>query len=243
MHALDAISKDNDIKSQQNRIGLCVYQPDWHQGVIGILAARIKEKYHRPTIAFANAGDDEIKGSARSIPGVHIRDVLDTVAARHPELISKFGGHAMAAGLSLPLANYARFTEAFNSVLSDWVKPEDLNAEILSDGELNDEQLNLATAKLVRESGPWGQAFPVPVFDGEFRVIDYRVVGEHHLKMKLQPMGGRHSIDAIAFNFQNYHWDNRADIVYVAYELDVNHFRNIESAQLLVRYLSVKAVQ
>lgn len=241
LHALDSINEKTCADNQQDKIGICVYQPDWHQGVIGILASRIKEKYHRPTIAFANAGDNELKGSARSIQGVHIRDVLDTVAARHPGLITKFGGHAMAAGLSLPPANYSQFEEVFNSVLSDWVSSADLNAEILSDGELDDEYLNLTTAQLLRESGPWGQAFPAPVFDGEFRVIDQRIVGEHHLKLRLQSVDSSHSIDAIAFNFKNFNWDNRADIVYAAYELDVNHFRGIDSAQLLIRYLDIKA--
>ena len=241
LRALDSINQGFSINTQHDKIGICIYQPDWHQGVIGILATRIKEKYHRPTIAFASAGDDELKGSARSIQGVHIRDVLDTVAARHPGLIAKFGGHAMAAGLSLPLVNYSRFENAFNSVLSEWVTPADLNAEILSDGELDDEYLNLSTAKLLRESGPWGQAFPVPVFDGEFKVIDHRVVGEQHLKLRLQLVDSGHSIDAIAFNFQNFGWDNRADIVYAAYELDVNRFRGVDTAQLLIRYLDVKA--
>ena len=237
---LDSINDTACMDTQSSSLGICVYQPDWHQGVIGILAARLKEKYHRPTIAFASAGNNELKGSARSIQGVHIRDVLDSVATRHPGLITKFGGHAMAAGLSLPLDHYSQFEQAFTSILSEWVKPGDLNAEILSDGELNDEYLNLPAAQLLRASGPWGQAFPVPVFDGKFRVIDHRVVGDHHLKMRLQSVDGDHSIDAIAFNFQNFTWDDRADIVYTAYELDINHFRGIDSVQLLIRHLEVQ---
>ena len=172
---------------------------------------------------------------------VHIRDVLDTVAARYPKLISKFGGHAMAAGLSLPVGNYSVFVDAFNEVLSSWMTQEDLHAEILSDGELTDEHLCLNTAQMLRNSGPWGQAFPMPVFDGEFKVIDHHVVGEHHLKMTLQPIDGQSTVDAIAFNYQNYDWNNRATIIHVAYELDVNCFRGIESAQMMIRHLVVKA--
>jgi single-stranded-DNA-specific exonuclease len=241
MRSLDLLKADKSVSPGKNEMGICVYQSDWHQGVIGILAARIKEKYYRPTIAFAHSDSNELKGSARSIPGVHIRDVLDTVAARNPELISKFGGHAMAAGLSLPKDNYDQFVSAFNRVLEEWLSPEDLQAEILSDGELDENTLNLAMAKILRASGPWGQGFPVPVFDGEFKVLDYRIVGEHHLKLTLQSAQGSNSLSAIAFNFSNFDWNNRASLVHAAYELDVNHFRGIESPQLLIRHLEVRA--
>ncbi len=239
---LEALKDNRALDAQKNAMGICVYQPAWHQGVIGILAARIKEKYYRPTIVFANSNENELKGSARSIPGVHIRDVLDTVAARHPDIITKFGGHAMAAGLSLATDKYDQFVMAFNNVLKELVSPEDLQSEILSDGELSDQHLSLATAKSLRSSGPWGQGFPVPVFDGVFNVLDYRIVGEHHLKLTLQIAGSENSINAIAFNYSNYHWDNRAALVYAAYELDVNHFRGIESPQLLIRHLEVRAM-
>ncbi|MEM8843746.1 MAG: single-stranded-DNA-specific exonuclease RecJ [Pseudomonadota bacterium] len=241
LKSLESLEQQSSIDRQQNNIGICIYQNDWHQGVVGILAARIKEKFHRPTIAFAKAdADGELKGSARSISGVHIRDVLDSVAARNPDLISKFGGHAMAAGLTLKETNFSLFTEAFNEVLSNWVSEEDLHAEILSDGELSDHELSLNTAQILRSSGPWGQAFPMPVFDGEFKVIDHRIVGEHHLKLTLQAVKGSNAIDAIAFNFQNYDWHNRADIIHAAYELDVNYYRGIESAQMMIRHLIVK---
>lgn len=238
---LDRLKPDK-LSVNKNELGICVYQSDWHQGVIGILAARIKEKYYRPTIVFANSDDDELKGSARSIPGVHIRDVLDTVAARNPGMITKFGGHAMAAGLSLAKENYDNFVLAYNQVLSEWLTAEDLQAEILSDGELNEENLSLDTAKILRASGPWGQGFPVPVFDGEFKVLDYRVVGEHHLKLTLQSAEGNNSVNAIVFNYANLNWNNRAAVVHAAYELDVNHFRGIESAQLLIRHLEVRSM-
>ncbi|MFK8027703.1 MAG: single-stranded-DNA-specific exonuclease RecJ [Gammaproteobacteria bacterium] len=234
--------KNNESLANKNELGLCIYQPDWHQGVIGILAARVKEKYYRPTIAFANSGENELKGSARSIPGVHIRDVLDTIAARNPTLIAKFGGHAMAAGLSLSKDKYDEFVFAFKQVLEEWLSPDDLQAEILSDGVLNENNLSLDTAKLLRTSGPWGQGFPVPVFDGEFKVLDYRVVGEHHLKLTLQSHEGSNSVNAIAFNYANFDWNNRASIVHAAYELDVNLFRGIESPQLLIRHLEVRAM-
>lgn len=239
---LNSLLEDKSISAQQHANGICIYQPDWHQGVIGILAARIKEKYYRPTIAFADSDEQELKGSARSIPGVHIRDVLDTIAAKHPGLISKFGGHAMAAGLSLPKQNFDRFTQAFEQVLSDWVTPEDLHAEILSDGELGSDDLDLVTAKMLRNSGPWGQGFPMPVFDGEFNVLDHRIVGEHHLKLVLQPKEGSKQIEAIAFNYADHDWNNRATVVHAAYQLDVNNFRGIESPQLVIRHLEVRSM-
>jgi len=238
--SLQQIDLNIEESKQNNAIGICVYQENWHQGVIGIVAARIKEKYYRPTIAFADAGNNELKGSARSIPGVHIRDVLDTVAAKYPNIISKFGGHAMAAGLSLDKNKYEQFIQAYNSVLSTWINEDDLLQEILSDGELGANQFDLNTAKSLRSSGPWGQGFPVPIFDGEFKVLDYRVVGEHHLKLTLHPKTIEHILNAIAFNFMNYQWDNRAAIVHVAFELDVNHYRGIETPQLLIKHLQVQ---
>lgn len=239
---LNSLLDDESISAQQHANGICIYQPEWHQGVVGILAARIKEKYYRPTIAFADGDDGELKGSARSIPGVHIRDVLDTVAAKHPGLISKFGGHAMAAGLSLSKDNYEQFTQAFVKVLSEWISPEDLHAEILSDGELDKEDFNLATAKVLRSSGPWGQGFPTPLFDGVFTVLDYRVVGEHHLKLVLQSPNSDKSIDAIAFNYANFDWSNHAATVHAAFQLDVNSFRGVESPQLVIQHLEVRSM-
>ena len=221
--------------------GICLYQSDWHEGVVGILAARIKEKYHRPTIAFTNSNEHELKGSARSIPGVHIRDVLDTVAAKNPGLITKFGGHAMAAGLSLPVENYAGFTEAFQAVLNDWVTEEDLQAEILSDGELIAQDFELNTARILRNSGPWGQAFPAPIFDGEFSVIEQRIIAEKHLKLKLQAKDAHQAVNAIAFNIENFDWYEAASHVHVAYQLDVNVYQGVESVQLLVKHLEVLA--
>ena len=220
-------------------LGICLYRAEWHQGVIGILAGRIKEKAYRPTIAFADGDQGEIKGSARSIPGVHIRDVLATVAARNPGLINKFGGHAMAAGLTLSRQRYEEFAAAYQAVLADWIKPEDLQAQVLSDGELNAEEINLATAKGLRNAGPWGQGFPAPVFDAEFIVTQHRILAEKHLKLTLKADLDAAELDAIWFNFDHEAWSSRAHKVHLAFELDVNFFRGIESAQLMIRHLRV----
>jgi single-stranded-DNA-specific exonuclease len=214
--------------------GLCLFDPDWHQGVIGILAARIKERLHRPVIAFARSGDGEIKGSARSIPGLHIRDALDAVAARHPELIRKFGGHAMAAGLSLAEHDFGAFAKAFDAEVSLHLGADDLDCVLYSDGALNGADLSLATAQVLRDAGPWGQGFPEPLFDGEFAILEQRVVGERHLKLVVQ---GDHAarIDAIAFNTGPVPPGCRH--ARMAFRLDVNEYRGQVSPQLRVEYL------
>ena len=235
MKGLAKIESSNTVNA--NDIGICVYEADWHQGVIGILAARIKEKYYRPTIAFALAKDGHLKGSARSITGVHIRDILESVATRYPDLIDKFGGHAMAAGLTIRVGDYQQFKKAFNEVLDDWVDSEDLNAQMLSDGELHVSQLNIEIARALRAAGPWGQGFPMPLFDGRFKLISYRIVGQKHMKITLQVIDSEIMLDAILFNYENYDWQSRADIIHIAYELDVNFFRGIESVQLMIRHI------
>lgn len=222
-------------------IGLCIYDETWHQGVIGILASRIKEQYHRPVIAFAKASetsvDEVIKGSARSIKGLHIRDVLDAIASQHPNLISKFGGHAMAAGLSLPLANYAKFCEAFDAEVKKHLTEADLRNDVLSDGELSLSDFNLATAELIQAAGPWGQNFPEPLFDGEFQIISQRLVGSKHLKMVLG-LSDQLQIDAIAFNINVEEWPNhRCEKIRAAYRLDINEYMGRQSLQLLIEHL------
>jgi len=214
--------------------GLCLFDPDWHQGVIGILAARIKERLHRPVIAFARSGDGEIKGSARSISGLHIRDALDAVAARHPELIRKFGGHAMAAGLSLAEHDFVAFAKAFDAEVSLHLGADDLDCVLYSDGALDGADLSLATAQALRDAGPWGQGFPEPLFDGEFAILEQRVVGERHLKLVVQ---GDHAarIDAIAFNTGPVPPGCRH--ARLAFRLDVNEYRGQVSPQLRVEYL------
>ncbi len=219
--------------------GLCLYDTNWHQGVIGILAARIKERFHRPVIAFADAGDGEIKGSARSIKGLHIRDTLDAVAAKNPELLSKFGGHAMAAGLSLDKTRLKDFELAFDREVRQRLEPADLQAELLSDGALSAEEMVLPVAAQLREAGPWGQHFPEPVFDGDFFLLQQRIVGEKHLKMVVSlDREGRQSMDAIAFNIDPEEWTNQSvEKVKLAYRLDVNEFRGRRSLQLMVDYV------
>jgi single-stranded-DNA-specific exonuclease len=234
--ALEAIAGLN-LEDDELPIGLCLFDPDWHQGVIGILAARIKERFHRPVIAFARSGEGELKGSARSVPGLHIRDVLDAVATHHPGLISKFGGHAMAAGLGLPECNYEAFASAFDEEVSRHLTQDDLGGIIFSDGGLTDEELSLDTAQLLRDAGPWGQGFPSPVFDGEFEVVSHRVVGKCHLKMTLKPVGSSCQIDAIAFNTPTLPAGRQQ--ARMVYQLDVNEFRGIVSPQLIVEHIDL----
>ncbi len=220
--------------------GLCLFDQHWHQGVVGLLASRIKDRVHRPVIAFAEADSgNEYKGSARSIPGLHIRDALDAVASRHPELISKFGGHAMAAGLSLKAENYAAFVQAFDEEVRRQLSSGDLDAEIFTDGELAPAQINLETAQQLREGGPWGQHFPEPLFEGEFQLLQQRIVGGNHLKMTLAAdPSGQQLIDAIAFNVDTEQWpDHQRQNVRLIYKLDVNLWQGRESVQLLVEKL------
>jgi single-stranded-DNA-specific exonuclease len=234
-----AVLGDLELDDATLPLGLCLFDPDWHQGVIGILAARIKERYHRPVIAFASSGAGELKGSARSVAGLHIRDVLDAVAARHPRLIARFGGHAMAAGLTLAEENYPAFAAAFDAEVSQHLAREDLGSLIHSDGELEEQELSLEFARLLRDASPWGQGFPAPLFDGEFMITGQRVVGERHLKLTLQPAGGQRQIDAIAFNTPALPAD--CGNVHLAYRLDVNAYRGVESAQLVVEHIDPHA--
>jgi single-stranded-DNA-specific exonuclease len=220
--------------------GLCIYEPDWHQGVIGILASRIKDRYHRPVIAFADADSgDMIKGSARSIPGLHIRDALDAVATANPGLLSKFGGHAMAAGMSLERRHFDAFSSAFDAVVRGKLRTDDLTAVLWSDGELAGEQMTLELAQALRDGGPWGQHFPEPLFDGEFLLLQQRLVGERHLKMVVaDPAAPQRAIDAIAFQVDTQRWpDPKVGRVRLAYRLDINEWRGQQRVQLLVEYL------
>lgn len=216
--------------------GLCLFDESWHQGVIGILASRIKERYHRPVIAFAPADHGEIKGSARSIPGLHIRDALDEVAARHPDLLSKFGGHAMAAGMSLSAARFADFQAAFDAVVREHLNPAALQAVITSDGEIPGAELTLDLAYQLEAGGPWGQAFPEPLFDGVFELVAQRIVGDKHYKLVLRIPDNGTLIDAIAFNQVERH-PELPPRLRLAYRLDANEFRGNVSLQLRVEHL------
>lgn len=229
-----------DLKPEDMPLGLCLYDGQWHQGVIGILASRIKDRYHRPVIAFADTDDGKtIKGSARSIPGLHIRDALDAVAAKNPKLLSKFGGHAMAAGMSINKQDYPAFAEAFDAEVRRQLKEEDLQAVLHSDGELPAENFTLELAQVLRDAGPWGQHFPEPLFDGVFRLVQQRIVGEKHLKIVVAVDDeGKQIIDGIAFNVDTELWpNNEVDKVRLVYKLDVNEFRGRQSVQMMVDYI------
>ena len=217
---------------------IVLYQSDWHQGVLGILASRIKDQFHRPVIAFAQDQAGILKGSARSIPGLHIRDVLERVYSQHPDLILKFGGHAMAAGLSIQESRFDDFRQIFNQTVSELLAEDQLQGTIWTDGELNANLLNLATAEILRQGGPWGQAFPEPLFDGEFKILQQRLVGEKHLKMMVEPKLGGPLLDAIAFNVDTrYYPDLSVKTARFVYKLDINEFRGNRDVQLLVDYI------
>ncbi|WP_191601316.1 single-stranded-DNA-specific exonuclease RecJ [Marinomonas algicola] len=242
-------SIESDMKSQAEFIlqdlleetnlpnGVCFYDEEWHQGVIGILASRMKDKCYRPVIAFAKADNGIIKGSARSIPGLHIRDALDVIAKRSPDLLSKFGGHAMAAGMSIKEDDYPRFSKAFNDVVTERVSEDLLEARIVTDGHLAPEDFSLSFAELIRRSGPWGQNFPEPVFDGEFDILQQRIVGEKHLKLLIKEPKSELLLDAIAFFIDLQEWPNTAHRARLVYKLEINEFRGQRNLQLLVDYI------
>lgn len=230
---LDNILSNTTENSLPN--ALCLFDPEFHEGVIGILAGRIKEQLHRPTIVFAETDNDQIKGSARSIPGLHIRDVLDRVATRHPKLLSKFGGHAMAAGLTLRKIDFETFNDIFNQTVSELINEDDLQKVLHNDGQLEEQDINLQMAETLRNAGPWGQGFPEPMFEGQFEIVQRRIVGEHHLKMLLKT--GNQNIDAIAFRTTDADWPGQVKQVKLIYKLDVNEFNGQRSAQFVVDYV------
>lgn len=234
---------DDYLKQSSGEIphGLCLYDPEWHQGVIGILAAKVKETFHRPVIAFAKEDDTEgsdaiIKGSARSINGLHIRDCLEDVTRLQPDLILGFGGHAMAAGLTIKASVFELFSECFKQVVSERMAIEDMQDECLIDGELSNNDFSLELASAIQFAGPWGQAFPEPVFAGEFKLLDRRIVGENHLKLKLQTTDNK-SLDAIAFNITDTDWPKTVESIYSTYRLGVNHFRGNSQLQLFIDHI------
>lgn len=215
--------------------GLAMYHPEWHQGVVGILASRIKERFHRPVIAFAPAGDGTLKGSGRSIQGLHMRDALERLDTLHPNLMIKFGGHAMAAGLSLEEAKFDEFQRLFGELVTEWIDPALLQGEVVSDGELSPAEMTMEVAQMLRDAGPWGQMFPEPLFDGRFRLLQQRIVGERHLKVMVEPVSGGPLLDGIAFNVDTSIWpDNGVREVELAYKLDINEFRGNRSLQIII---------
>jgi single-stranded-DNA-specific exonuclease len=217
---------------------VCLYQDDWHQGVIGILAGRLKEKYHRPAVIFAQGDNGEIKGSCRAIEGLHMRDLLEQINTHTPDLILKFGGHAMAAGLTILETNFAQFKQVFENKISELLSEEHKQSILLTDGALPADCFSMDFAQLLQQAGPWGQHFAEPVFCGEFELVQQRIVGEKHLKLVLKHPTGK-LVDAIAFNVDVKAWpNNQAQYAQVAYQLDINEFRGKFSLQLIVREIS-----
>mgnify|MGYP003601298509 FL=1 len=234
----EALAQLKELPVDSMPFGLCLFDPDWHQGVIGILASRLKERYFRPTFAFADAGDGLLKGSGRSVPGFHIRDALSVVAAQHPDLIAKYGGHAMAAGLTLPVANFEQFSQAFDAEVRRQLREEDLTGRLLSDGSLTVEEFHLELARALRNAGPWGQHFPEPLFHGVFELVEQRIVGERHLKVVLKTECGSVKLDGIAFGIDRDVWPNPTiRWVELAYKLDLNEFRGNETVQLMIAHI------
>lgn len=232
---IEADMQDTAMISLENiavtdNFSLSIYNADYHQGVIGILASRLKEKYHRPTIVFADAGDGIVKGSGRSIASLHLRDALDLVTKRHPNLIIKFGGHAMAAGLSIRDADFAAFKTAFEDVARELLTETDLQALMETDGSLDAKDMSLQTA-LILASQVWGQGFPQPVFCDDFKVISQRIVGQKHLKLILEKEQKR--IDAIYFNCQ----DSLNLEIRAAYALESNEYNNLQTVQLVIKHI------
>lgn len=231
---LDGMHLDED---KNLPYGLCLFDENFHEGVVGIIASRIKDQWNRPVIVFAKTDDGLLKGSGRSIKGLHLRDALDSVATKHPGLISKFGGHAMAAGLSIDEAGYEVFSKSFDEEVRRHLNEDNLQGVIMSDGELLSDEFSMATAEELRFAGPWGQLFQEPVFDGLFNIKSKRIVGEKHLKMSLQPVDSKLEIDAIAFNITDEDWSPELKQAKVAYRLDVNVFRGNKSLQLMVEHI------
>lgn len=226
-----------EISDEQNIPPIfCLYNKDWHQGVIGILASRIKEQFNRPAIVFAPADNGEIKGSARSIMGLHIRDLLDEVASSNPGLLSKFGGHAMAAGMSLQENQLKPFTDLLTQIVLKHANEETFTEVLQSDGELSGEDFTLETANQLRSAAPWGQHFPEPVFDGSFKILQKQILKEKHLRLTLKPEDEKNThVAAIAFNTDVDNWPDQGDNVDLLFQFDVNEFRGNFTPQMIIR--------
>ena len=213
---------------------VCLYDEAWHQGIVGLIAARVRERCDRPVIAFAKESEGLLKGSARSIPGVHVRDLLEAVSTEAPGLITRFGGHAMAAGLTLETQHFERFSTLASECLSQRYPDADFSGTVMTDGPLPADAINLPFARRLREAGPWGAGFPEPLFTGDFSIVEQRTVGENHLKMRVQPAAGGPAIDAIAFGQSGAAYRGP---VQLTFRLDVNEFRGFESPQLIVEQI------
>ena len=234
--AQEAVAK-LDLENDDDRArGYCLFDKHWHHGVVGLVASRIKESTHRPVLALAPAGEEMIKGSARSIHGLHIRDLLETIATREEGLIDKFGGHAMAAGLSLKRSKLDQFTKIYEREIEAALSTMDLDESILTDGELGVDEINLQLSEMLRSGGPWGMGFPEPLFHGRFRVTESRVVGEKHLKMTLTPEGSGKTVPGICFNLVSPgDQPPQLNLIRAIYRLDTNHFRGRQTLQLIIQ--------
>ena len=216
--------------------GICIYNQNWHQGVVGVLAAKIKEKFNRPVIVFAQECQGILKGSARSITELHIKDVFDEIARLYPELILTFGGHAMAAGLTIEESQFDRFSDVFNKVVNQYISSDSLEDQCLTDGELSGDDFSLPLALAIQNAGPWGQSFPEPIFVGQFKILDKRVVGESHLKLKLQSRNNN-TLDAIAFNMTGDDWPSKLEQIISTYRLGINNYRGHSQVQLFIEHI------
>lgn len=239
----DAMTALEQIELDQAHLphALVLFEPHWHQGVIGIVAGRLKEQFHRPSIVFACDEDGvHIKGSARSIDGIHIRDAIELLAEQYPHLVTHFGGHAAAAGLTIKEQHFAEFKTRFEALIATY-EEELFQATLWTDGELSTQELNLTTVDLLKNLSPWGQKFPSPVFEGSFKIVDFRWLKEVHLKLHLALADGKTGpiVEAIAFNAASkYEFNPMQEYVYLVYELDRNEFNGQVSLQLKVIHLS-----
>jgi single-stranded-DNA-specific exonuclease len=243
---LEAVGLADELRAGDagDALGVCLFDEGWHQGVVGLVAGRIKDRLHRPVIAFARAEDGSLRGSARSVPGINIRDAIDSVATHCPGLVDKFGGHAMAAGLSLREENLPAFRSAFAEEIAARADGELLAGVIYSDGALSAAELCIDTAEALRSAGPWGQGFPEPIFDGRFHVLDCRIVGEKHLKLRVRLSPGAEPIDAIAFGYSGAAVAGNADVasgaaINLAYRLEINDYRGTARVQLNCQHLTL----
>ncbi|MBT8142328.1 MAG: single-stranded-DNA-specific exonuclease RecJ [Gammaproteobacteria bacterium] len=227
----------NNKLEHSSKASICLYSEDWHQGVVGLVASGLKEKHHKPAVIFAKVDDVTLKGSARSIEGLHIKHLLDGIAAAHPGVLSKYGGHAMAAGMTLEVENFQKFSEAFEQAVDEILQPEQREALTWSDGEIMADDFNMQFARQLENSGPWGNGFAEPLFDNNFELVQQSLVGQKHLRLKLRHAQSGQTINAIAFN-QELLEAVANDELHVVYELNVNRFRGSESLQLLVRQIS-----
>lgn len=226
-----------ELEQGEMPFGVCLYDAGWHQGIVGVLAGRIKEMINRPVIIFAAAGEGLLKGSGRSISGIHLKDVLEALAAKHPGLMERFGGHAMAAGLTIKESRYGEFRGLFDEEVGRITAGRIPGAEIVTDGDLDPGDLSLDLAREIENAGPWGQGFPEPLFDDEFTVTDARTVGERHLKLKLLLHGAQTPVDAISFNTDPDAVDIGAENIRFVYQLAVDDYNNNLKPQLIIRHI------